>query len=288
MQLKLAIQEATEKLCSAGLSDARRDAELLLLHVLRRDRAYLLAHPELVLSCRELSPYYEMLQQRCSGKPMQYITGHQEFWGLDFLVTPAVLIPRPETEHSVEAVLELVKAGEIPNAAAPRILDVGTGSGAIALSLAHELPQARVIACDISLTALEVARNNAIRLDLVEKVEFLESDLLSTLLPQDAGQFSIVVSNPPYVADDDPAVEAQVRNFEPARALFAGPTGNAIYERLIPQVREALMAGGWLVLEIGAQNEAGVRDLLRGWERVEVRPDLRGIPRVVLARKPAQ
>src|SRR5579872_537070 len=288
MQLKLAIQEATEKLRSAGLPDARRDAELLLLHVLRRDRAYLLAHPELVLSCRELSPYYEMLQQRCSGKPMQYITGHQEFWGLDFLVTPAVLIPRPETEHSVEAVLELVKAGEIPNAAAPRILDVGTGSGAIALSLAHELPQARVIACDISLTALEVARNNAIRLDLVEKVEFLESDLLSTLLPQDAGQFSIVVSNPPYVADDDPAVEAQVRNFEPARALFAGPTGNAIYERLIPQVREALMAGGWLVLEIGAQNEAGVRDLLRGWERVEVRPDLRGIPRVVLARKPAQ
>src|SRR5690348_18368148 len=168
------------------------------MHVLGRERAYLYAHPDLVLSCRDLSRYNELLERRASGAPLQYITGHQEFWGLDFKVTPAVLIPRPETEHSVEAVLELAKQTQNP-----RIIDVGTGSGCIAIALASELPNAEIHAVDISSDALAVAKENAERLGFSNRINFARGDLLSEYIDQEQ-QFDVVVSNPPYVGPNEP------------------------------------------------------------------------------------
>ena len=190
-----------------------------------------------------------------------------------------MLIPRPETEHVVEAVLELAREMEHP-----RIVDVGTGSGCIALALAQELPQAEIHALDISTAALEIARANAARLQLNGRVRFSQGDLLSGFAGQGAA-FDFVVANPPYIGENEVDVEPQVRDFEPHLALFAGPRGLNIIGRLAPQAGELLRPGGWLVLEIGAAQEKAVRELLHDWVEVEVRPDLRGIPRVVVARK---
>ncbi len=213
--------------------------------------------------------------------PAQYITGHQEFWGLDFVVTPAVLIPRPETEHVVETVLALRAEG--PEGL--RIADVGTGSGCIALALAKEFPRATVTALDISPAALEVARINATRLEMSERVRFVESDLLGALPASE--QFELIVCNPPYVGENEAdKVQRQVREFEPRVAVFAGKNGLDVYERLVPQARERLAPGGWLVMEIGYSIEAPVRALLGGWSDVRVTNDLQGIPRVVAAKKP--
>jgi release factor glutamine methyltransferase len=250
------------------------------LHVLGRDRAYLLSHGELVLSCRELSVYDEFLERRGRGEPLQYITGHQEFWGLDLLVTPAVLIPRPETEHAVEAALEVLR--ELPS---PRIVDVGTGSGCIALALASELPSANIVAVDISSAALDVARQNADRLRLSDRVQFAESDLLGRYLSS-GGTFDMVVSNPPYVGESEAdKLQVEVREHEPHCALFGGTQGLDIYQRLVPEGRQVLKPGGWLVMEIGYTQEAPVRALLSGWNDVRSVPDLQGIPRVLVARR---
>lgn len=276
-----AIREAEAALVSADLPHPKLDAEALLLLALGRegDRAYLLTHPDLVLDCAAATRYWELVKQRASGKPMQYITGHQEFWGLDFLVTPDVLIPRPETEHSVEAVLEIVRRCGLE---APAIVDVGTGSGCIAIALAHSLPNASITAVDISPHALAVARRNAERHHAA--VEFLESDLLAAVLGR---KFDLVVSNPPYIGTEHPEnAQRQVRDFEPALALWGGSTGLEIYARLIPQAHAALKPSGHLVLEIGYSIESAVRALLSEleWEQVEVVPDLQGIPRVITAR----
>src|SRR5690348_1364545 len=179
------------------------------MHVLGRERAYLYAHPDLVLSCRDLSRYNELLERRASGAPLQYITGHQEFWGLDLLVSPAVLIPRPETEHSVEAALNLLR--ELKS---PYIVDVGTGSGCIALALASELPNARIDAVDISAEALQIARQNAQRLGLGDRIAFAQSDLLEQYLPLEP-RFDVVVSNPPYVGKSEAdKLQIEVRQHE--------------------------------------------------------------------------
>src|SRR5256885_6649037 len=196
MNIRSALTEAAQKLSST--SNPRLDSETLLMHVLQRERSYLYAHPECELACGELTSYYEAVSARAQGVPLQYITGHQEFWGLDFKVTPAVLIPRPETEHSVEAVLEIAKQIE-----APRIIDVGTGSGCIAIALASELAEAEVHAVDISSDALAVAIENAQRLGFRHRIHFAQSDLLAGYL--DAREFfEIVVSNPPYVGSNEP------------------------------------------------------------------------------------
>ncbi len=276
LSLKSALTAAIGRLTAASVPSPRMNAEVLLMFTLGCDRAYLYAHPERELTDDERHRYTETLQERSSGVPAQYITGHQQFWGLDFLVSPAVLIPRPETEHVVETALELAQT-----LSRPTIVDAGTGSGCIALSLAHELPQADVIGVDNSLAALEVARINAARLALDRRVRFEEGDLLTGFAP---GTFDLVVSNPPYVGVHE-EVELQVRRFEPHTAIFGGETGMDVISRLIPQARTALQSGGWLVMEMSAATAGRVREVLAGWSESRVIPDLQGIPRVAVARK---
>jgi release factor glutamine methyltransferase len=267
------------------------NAELLIMFTLDCDRAYLYAHPERELTSDEMSRYDAALERRASGIPAQYITGHQEFWGMDLIVSPAVLIPRPETEHLVEAVLELISSTQAKEqdqrprtrVSALHIVDVGTGSGAIALALARELPSAEIHATDISEAALEVARANAARHELASRITFRQADLLTDL---PIAEFDIVVSNPPYVGEsEEDQVQLEVRKFEPRNAVFAGPTGLEVIERLIPQAHEALRPGGTLMFEISGTIADGVRGLLSGWADVVIKKDLQGIPRVAVARK---
>jgi release factor glutamine methyltransferase len=282
MQLKQAVDSAYQLFVENDVPSPRLNAELLLLFVLSRERAYLYAHPERELTPDEQSNFDEVVRERARGCPTQYITGHQEFWGLDLLVSPAVLIPRPETEHVVETVLELMKEYPFDGPGRLKLLDVGTGSGCIALALASELPHAEIHACDISEEALEIARVNAARLALGGKVLFRKSDLLSVYAGE---QFDFVISNPPYVGEcDADKVQKQVREFEPKVAVFSGREGMEIYRRLIPQAHQHLRPGGWFVAEIGYSEEDNVRNLLAGWAEIQVTPDLQGIPRVVAAR----
>jgi release factor glutamine methyltransferase len=284
MQLKRAVDSAYQMFLEHEVPSPRLNAELLMMFVLGRERAYLFAHPERELSAEEQSQYEEVTRERARGCPTQYITGHQEFWGLDLLVSPAVLIPRPETEHLVETALELVNQYRFDGEGRLKVLDVGTGSGCIALALASELRQIQVHACDISEEALEMARINAARLGLGGKVLFRKSDLLAVYGDE---QFDFVVSNPPYVGEADvDKVQKQVREFEPKIAVFSGREGMDIYRRLIPQARQHLRPGGWFVVEIGYSEEARVRELLQGWEDIQVTADLQGIPRVIAARNP--
>jgi len=287
------------------------NAEVLLMFVLGVNRAYVYAHPERELTPEEEARYDEVLAQRASGVPSQYVTGHQEFWGLDFIVSPAVLIPRPETEHLVEAVLDLARG--VPR---PRLVDVGTGSGCVALALAHELRDAEVYAVDLSAEALEIARANAARLQLEQRVRFLRCDVLKSVLgerppvtpgsapvmpsedfspsrgtPTSAIQFrdfDFVVSNPPYVAfSEADKVQKSVFEFEPRMAVFAGEHGLDVIRPLVEQAHAVLKPGGWLALEIGYSMRDSVVSLLDPtmWDNICIVPDLQGIPRVVLGCK---
>jgi release factor glutamine methyltransferase len=281
VQLKQALTSAIDRLAEEKVPSPRMNAELLLMFTLSCDRAYLYAHPERELTSEETNRFDSALAERIRGVPAQYITGHQEFWGLDLIVTPAVLIPRPETEHLIETVLECL-AGE--NSSAVRIADVGTGSGCIALALAKELPDAELHAIDISPAALEVAKANAARHQFESRIQFHQGDLLSGFADK---FFDFVVSNPPYVGDsEEDHVQLEVRKFEPRNAVFAGPKGTEVIEHLIPQARTALKPGGWLVMEISGTIAEDIRHLLSGWENVQIKPDLQSTPRVALARKP--
>ncbi|MGB6477284.1 MAG: HemK/PrmC family methyltransferase [Candidatus Sulfotelmatobacter sp.] len=299
MQLKPSLTSAISRLTADHVPSPRLNAELLLMFTLNCDRAYLHAHPERELTAGEQSRYETALAERARGVPAQYITGHQEFWGMDLIVTPAVLIPRPETEHLIETVLELMNLDLGPRTsdlghptprirsdqsevqgprsevqgprsdvrgpksdAALRIADVGTGSGCIALALAKELPQAEIHATDISPAALEIARANAARHQLESRIHFHEADLLAGLTPE---TFDFVVSNPPYVGEsEEDQVQLEVRKFEPRNAVFAGPTGLEVIARLIPQAHAALRPGGWLILEISGTIATQVQHLLQG------------------------
>lgn len=248
------------------------------------DRAYLYAHPERELTPDESSRYDAALSERARGVPAQYITGHQEFWGMDLIVSPAVLIPRPETEHVIETVLELARhvggQGRAPHTL--RIVDVGTGSGCIALALGKELSHVEIHATDMSSAALEIARANAARHQLEKRIHFHEVDLLEGL----GGDFDFVVSNPPYVGESEAdQVQLEVRKFEPRNAVFAGPTGTEVIARLIRQAHAGLRPGGWLVFEISGAIVHSVQQLLDGWDEVSITPDLQSIPRVARARK---
>jgi release factor glutamine methyltransferase len=286
VRLKDALTSAVDRLRSAHVGSPRMNAELLLMFTLGSDRAYLFAHPERELTTEEQARYQESLEQRTRGVPAQYITGHQEFWGMDFIVTPAVLIPRPETEHVIETVLEMVKKNNRGRTSAPgpvRIVDVGTGSGCIAVALAKEFPQSEIHATDISAAALEVAHVNAARHQFEDRIHFHQADLLQGL---DPGTFDFVVSNPPYVGEsEEDEVQLEVRKFEPRNAVFAGPTGLEVIERLIPQAHATLMPGGWLVIEISGTIADGVKRLLAEWRQVQIANDLQGIPRVAFAQK---
>jgi release factor glutamine methyltransferase len=260
------------------MRNGRRDAQVLLLRVLGRDGAWLLAHPEAMLSDEQPQQYDEWITRRAHNEPVQYILGEQEFYGLMLRVTPDVLIPRPETEHLVEAVLERVLKD-----AAVRICDVGTGSGAIAVALADQLPQAQVTAVDLSEAALAVARENGATHGVSGRITFLQSDWLAAVRGE---RFDVVVSNPPYVANGE-ILEAQVRLYEPRDALFAGPTGLEVYRKLIPQAGNVLGAGGWLLMEIGHGQQDAMAGLLLDWDGVDFVDDLQGIPRVAIAQRRA-
>jgi release factor glutamine methyltransferase len=256
---------------------SRPDAALLLRHALRIDAAEMFAHDERVLTPEQAEQFQALIEQRRSGKPIQYIIGQQEFFGLPFLVTPDVLIPRPETEHLVEATIARLQYVQHP-----RIVDVGTGSGAIAVALAHALPQAQIVALDISPAALKVAAENAARNGVADRIRFAESDILAAV----AGEsFDAVVSNPPYITLSERAsLPVEVREYEPSSALFAGPTGLEIYERLIEEALHVLIPGGWLLMEIGHDQRDAVAAFLKGWYVIEFIVDLQGTPRVAVGR----
>jgi release factor glutamine methyltransferase len=279
VQLRDALASAITRLTAARVPSPRMNAELLLRFTIDVDRAYLYAHPKRDLTTDEQARYDEALAQRARGVPAQYITGHQEFWGMDIIVNPAVLIPRPETEHLIETVL--AGAGRVPSPASLRIVDVGTGSGCVALALAKELPKAEIHATDISSAALEVARANAARHRFEDRIHFHETDLLPGFEP---ASFDLVVSNPPYVGElEQDQVQLEVRRFEPRTAVFAGPTGLEVIERLVPQAQSGLKPGGWLMMEISGTIAEGVRNLLSSWDEVQITKDLQGIPRVASA-----
>jgi len=288
-QLRATLRQGLETLLAHQVPSAQLAAELLLMHALERDRTYLHTHPQEDVPPDALERYSRLIAERAAGKPTQYITGHQEFWGMDFEVTPDVLIPRPETEHLVERVVELARRHGHAKEARLRIVDVGTGSGCVALALAAEFPRAILFGADISRPALVVASRNAVRLRLPERVKFLESDLLARLLAPDfAGTFDFVVANPPYVGKHEvDMVQREVREFEP-RLAWGGDLehGEEIYARLFPQAFQALKPGGCVVVEIGYNMRDRVLALLgEGWGEIEVVPDLAGIPRVVSARR---
>jgi release factor glutamine methyltransferase len=282
MTLRQALTTAATQLAEDEhlLATASRDAELLLLHVLQISRATLLAYPDREVPANQQTVYQTLIVRRLQHEPVQYIIGEQEFYGLNFNVTRAVLIPRPETEHLVEAVLKL-----LPPNQPLKILDVGTGSGAIAIALAVHLPSAEITALDISSDALAVAAANAREHTVADRIRFLRSDLLGAVSTDEAG-FDAIVSNPPYIPETDRlSLHPQVRDHEPATALFAGETGLDIYRRLVPQAHNALKPNGLLALEIGYGQQIALVELLSGWQSVSFVEDLQGIPRVAVARR---
>jgi release factor glutamine methyltransferase len=271
--LKTALDQGTELLERGHISAPRLTAEVLLSHALGCERSYLYGHPERELREVEWIHYGRYLHERLEGKPTQYITKRQEFHGREFRVTPDVLIPRPETEFVVEIARSV--GGE-----ARRIVDVGCGSGAIAVTLALDTG-AWVCGTDISGAALRVAAENASRLGAT--VEFVCSDLLSAVADH---SIDLVVSNPPYVPLSDKAgLQREVRDYEPHAALFSGPTGFEIYERLLADAGRVLRPGGWLVVELGYNSRDRVLAMMgTRWRETRVEPDLAGIPRVLAAR----
>jgi release factor glutamine methyltransferase len=279
-----------EALNSAAASIQRRDADLLLLHVLQQSRAWLLAHPEADLAPEQLEQFRALVARRAAHEPVQYLTGRQEFYGLDLRVTPDTLIPRPETELLVEAVVHWcgVANGKTPTGPL-RIADVGTGTGAIAIALAVHLPAAQVWALDLSPATRPVVEENAAHHGVAARVTFVHSDLLQALEPhlQQGLSLDVVASNPPYVPlADAPGLQREVRDFEPHLALFAGDDGLAVYPRLIAQALASLRPGGLLALEFGFGQQQAIAHLLRHWHDVRFLEDLAGIPRVALAQRP--
>jgi release factor glutamine methyltransferase len=278
--LREALASASTRLAQSEplRNTATRDAELLLLQTLQIHRSQLLAHPDLTLTAAQLQSYEAAITRRLAHEPIQYITGTQDFYGLTLHVTPAVLIPRPETELLVEAVLQ-----HLPKHQPLRIADIGTGSGAIAIAIAHHLPQATITALDISPEALAIARRNAETHHASDRIRFLQSDLL-TAIPGET--FDAILSNPPYVPTvDHPTLHPQVRDHEPHTALFAGADGLEIYRRLIPPAHTALVSNGLLALEFGHGQREALQQLLTAWHSVIFLNDLQQIPRTVLARR---
>lgn len=285
MKISDAITQAADLLSAHRVPDARRDAEALLCHVLGRDRAWLAAHSSDRMDDDAGQMYSRVLDRRATREPLQYILGTQGFWGREFMVTPEVLIPRPETELIVEAALRLLK-----DATAPQVIDLCTGSGCIAVSLADELPASRILAVDRSPEALAVARTNARLHGTADRVRFFEGDLFAPLagIGMHAG-VDVVTANPPYIpADDRAALQPEVRDFEPEMALIAGPRGTEVAERIISGAHEYLIPGGSLVMEMGIGQAAALVtfiDRTGAYGAPEVLKDLAGIDRVIVTKR---
>jgi release factor glutamine methyltransferase len=276
-----ALAEGAESLRLAGIVDSRLDAGSLLGHALNCDRTYLIAHGNDLLTGEQLDRFRTLIAQRAARKPLQYIVGYQEFFKLKFEVTPDVLIPRPETELVVEAALEVADREQ-----ALSILDVGTGSGCIVISLLDELQKADATATDISSGALEVARRNAHLHNVSERVMFIQADSLSRLTQ--SATFSLIVSNPPYIpAGDIATLQSEVREHEPLTALSSGADGLDHIRALLRETPELLRQDGYFIFEIGFGQSDAIEQLVDHtiWHLIEVRKDLQGIPRTVVLRK---
>jgi release factor glutamine methyltransferase len=281
-----AAHEAANTLRLAGTPQARREAASLLAYTIARDQTFLLTHPEHPLTDADARRFRLLIERRAAGEPLQYITGRQEFYGLEFEVTPDVLIPRPETELLVETALELLDEME-ETAAPPRLCDVGTGSGCIAVTILHERARVRAVGLDISTAALSVAARNASRHGVSRRLELVASDCFAALDPAHE-RFTMIVSNPPYVAEREMAgLQREVRSFEPRVALTPGGDGLSIIRRLLEESPPLLVPGGHLLLEIGFDQHAAVRELIdpRVWRLLDIHRDLQGIPRTVALRK---
>ncbi len=283
LQIRGALREGAARLDAAAVPSTSFAAELLLMHTAACDRAWLYAHPEHVLSAEQRAQFFALIESRAAGVPTQYLTGKQEFWGLEFEVKSGVLIPRPETEHIVEVALE--RLGASRRVKSLSVADIGTGSGCIAVALAKELPAAAFYATDISAAALELARRNAARHGVADRISFVECNLLDGVA--DSAHLDLIVSNPPYVATHDhESLPREVRDHEPHAALFAGDDGLAVYPSLVAQAAARLSLGGLLVLELGIRQFEAVGELLDaagGWIRVSANEDLSGIVRVISA-----
>lgn len=282
IELRGALAKAMARLRAARVRAHALSAELLLMHALGRDRTWIYTHTETTLEPEAAERYFALVARRAAGEPTQYLTGKQEFWGLEFEVTPAVLIPRPETEHVIEAVLE-----RLDGRSALRLADIGTGSGCLAVALARELPRAEVVATDLSEAAVAIAARNALRHQVAERVRLVCGNLLDPFGPH--ARFDAIVSNPPYVARDQArTLRREVREHEPDAALFGGRTGTECYGPLIEQAGSLLRERGLLVLELGYNGLGRVLQIVRGqlgWGKVSVRNDLAGIPRVLAAER---
>lgn len=320
LDIRAALKRGIAELRDANVPSYTLAAELLLLHVLGRDRAWLYAHPEEIVSSLDAHRFISLIARRAEGEPTQHLTGKQEFWGLEFEVTPYVLIPRPETEHVIEVALDRLAVREIRAGRKQtltgdhlQIVDVGTGSGCIAIALAKELPGAQIVATDISVAALAVARRNATRHAVADRIQFRESNLLEGLtvgtryvvplqpnlatdaqheLPvttHESRSFDLIVSNPPYIGRSErETLQREVREHEPELALYGGEEGYELYAELIAQAARHLKPGGLLVLELGHNSLPAVQPLLDlpNWANVGVTNDLAGIPRVIAAERP--
>ncbi|HYN23841.1 MAG TPA: peptide chain release factor N(5)-glutamine methyltransferase [Pyrinomonadaceae bacterium] len=277
-----AIREAAQTLRQGSVPDARREAGSLLQHVIDRDRTFIITHAEDLMTPEEQQSFRECVARRAEGEPLQYITGRQAFFGLDFEVTKDVLIPRPETELLVETALPLVDEGP----AAPCICDVGTGSGCIAVALLHENQRATAVGIDLSMEAIQVARRNAVRHSVAARISFLVADCLSAL--GTGPIFDLVVSNPPYVAGSAlEGLQREVRDHEPRLALTPGVDGLTIIRRLLLDSGAFVKAGGHLLMEIGFDQGAAVERLIdrTSWKFLDIHMDLQGIPRIVALQK---
>jgi release factor glutamine methyltransferase len=296
--IRAALKEGMARLRAAHVPSYTLASEVLLLHVLGRNRTWLYSHSEERMDRAASEEFFALIARRAAGEPTQYLTGRQEFWGLEFEVTPSVLIPRPETEHVVEVVLERLGSRGITidmatgaPSATVRVADIGTGSGCLAVALARELPHAVVSATDISAAALQVARRNAARHGVSDRIHFLETSLLNDLVHnfgvtgRESGLFDMIVSNPPYVARGDVVgLEREVRDHEPQAALVGGDTGVEFCTRLIEQAAQLLVPGGIFVVELGYGAADRVRKMLEAlpaWTNISITNDLAGIPRVL-------
>ena len=289
LSIAQATLEAAQILRRAGVPEPRREAASLLAHVIARDRTYIITHAETTLTPSDVRRFRRSVERRAAGEPLQYITGHQEFFGLDFEVTPDVLIPRPETELLVETALDLLDTTSAPHGptdAPPHICDVGTGSGCIAIAMLHERPDALALGLDISPSALRVAARNALRHRVQDRLALVAADCFAALDPA-AARFSLIVSNPPYVAADDfTGLQREVRDHEPRIALTPGPDGLHVIRRLLSDAPHFLLAGGHLLLEIGFDQHAALESLVdsEAWTLLDIHKDLQGIPRTVALR----
>src|SRR5712692_9358336 len=300
IDVRSALKQGLAQLRDAHVPSYTLAAELLLLHVLSRERTWIYSHPEQEISSAEADRYFALLARRTNGEPTQHLTGKQEFWGLEFEVTPDVLIPRPETEHVIEVTLNRLALRELrarrpqkTDGVGLQIADIGTGSGCIAIALAKELPAANFYATDISPAALAVAQRNAQRHAVADRIRFLESNLLdaqhSPLATRHSPlSFDLIVSNPPYIGRREAAsLPREVRDHEPTSALYGGDEGYELYADLIAQAATHLKPGGILVLELGHSSLPAIQTLLDAatWANIGITNDLAGIPRVLAAER---